>query len=89
VLALLSATVLGVGYGVALVSGLAEVQRIALPRHLAGLTAVYYALAYLGFVVPAVLAVLSTVVPDAVLFVALGVVALACLVAVARARRTA
>ena len=48
-----------VGYGFALVSGLAEVQRIAPSRHLAGLNAVFYTLAYLGFVVPAVLAVLA------------------------------
>lgn len=89
VLALVSALVLGIGYGFALVSGLAEVARIAPPRHLAGLTAVFYALAYLGFVVPAVLAVLSTAVSYPVLFAALGVVALACLVVVARARRRA
>ncbi|NMO92901.1 MFS transporter [Actinomycetospora sp. TBRC 11914] len=87
VLALVSATVLGVGYGFALVSGLAEVQRIAPPRHLAGLTAVFYALAYLGFVVPTVLALLAPVVSYTVLFAALGVVALACLAVVARARR--
>jgi MFS family permease len=87
VLALVSALVLGIGYGFALVSGLAEVARIAPPRHLAGLTAVFYALAYLGFVVPAVLAVASTAVSYPVLFAALGVIALACLVVVARARR--
>jgi predicted MFS family arabinose efflux permease len=84
VLALASATVLGVGYGFALVSGLAEVQRISPPRHLAGLTAVFYALAYLGFVVPAVLAVLALAVPYAVLFLALAAIALGCLVVVAR-----
>lgn len=89
VLAVASATVLGVGYGFALVSGLAEVQRIAPSRHLAGLTAVFYALAYLGFVVPAVLALLSAVVSYSWLFVGLGVVALACLVVVARGRSAA
>ncbi|HEY2193797.1 MAG TPA: MFS transporter [Actinomycetospora sp.] len=88
-LALAAAAVLGVGYGFALVSGLAEVQRIAPSRHLAGLTAVFYTLAYLGFVVPAVLAVLAAVVPYAALFVGLAVIALGCLAVVARARRHA
>jgi hypothetical protein len=41
------------------VTGLQEVQRIAGPDDLAGLTAVYYSLSYLGFFVPAVLASLS------------------------------
>ena len=89
VLAIASATVLGIGYGFALVSGLAEVQRIAPPRHLAGLTAVFYTLAYLGFVVPAVLAVLAALVSYSVLFAGLGVLALACLMVVARGRSTA
>ncbi|MGU3432919.1 MFS transporter [Actinomycetes bacterium M1A6_2h] len=57
-LALLAAAVLGGGYGMALVSGLQEVQRIAGPKDLAGLTAVFYSITYLGFAVPALLAVL-------------------------------
>lgn len=81
-LALTSAAVLGIGYGFALVSGLAEVQRIAPARHLAGLNAVFYTLAYLGFLVPAVLAVLSGVVSYSVLFGALAVIAGASLVVV-------
>lgn len=76
--AMAAAVVLGVGYGLALVSGLAEVQRIAAPEHLAGLTAVFYALAYTGFLVPAVLALLSPVASYTVLFAALGVIALLC-----------
>jgi hypothetical protein len=88
-LAVASATVLGVGYGFALVSGLAEVGRIAPARHLAGLTAVFYALAYLGFVVPAVLAVLATLVSYSVLFAGLAMIALACLVVVARGQQAA
>lgn len=84
VLAVVSAVVLGIGYGFALVSGLAEVHRIAPPRHLAGLNAVFYALAYLGFVVPAVLAVLSGLVSYSALFGVLGVLALASLVVVRR-----
>ncbi len=56
---LIAAAVLGVGYGLALVAGLSEVTRIAEPRHLAGLTAVYYSVAYLGFFVPMGLAWLA------------------------------
>ncbi|MFC9788117.1 MFS transporter [Rhodococcus sp. NPDC127528] len=56
-LALLAAVVLGSGYGMALVSGLQEIQRIAGPDDLAGLTAVFYSLTYLGFAVPAAMAI--------------------------------
>ncbi len=51
-----SAIVLGMGYGVCLVAGLVEVQRLAHPEALAGLTAIYYVLTYIGFAVPFVLA---------------------------------
>ncbi len=57
--ALLAAAVLGCGYGMALVSGLQEVQRIAGPSDLAGLTAVFYSLTYLGFAIPAILSALT------------------------------
>lgn len=55
----LAAMVLGAAYGVCLVSGLQEVQRIASPTQLAGLTAVYYALTYLGFLLPLVLSTVA------------------------------
>jgi MFS family permease len=55
-LGVLAAVVLGTGYGLALVAGLSEVARIAGPGRLAGLTAVFYSLTYLGFFVPMVLA---------------------------------
>ncbi|GAA4755967.1 MFS transporter [Gordonia alkaliphila] len=54
--ALLAAAVLGGGYGMALISGLLTVQRIAGPDDLAGLTAVFYGLTYLGFASPAIMA---------------------------------
>ncbi|QZT62267.1 MFS transporter [Mycolicibacterium austroafricanum] len=54
--ALVAAAVLGAGYGMALLAGLQQIQRIAGPDDLAGLTAVFYSLSYLGFAVPAVLA---------------------------------
>ncbi|GAB89065.1 MFS transporter [Gordonia rhizosphera] len=58
-LSLAAAAVLGCGYGMAMISGLLEVQRIAGPNNLAGLTAVFYGATYLGFAVPAVLAWIS------------------------------
>ncbi|WP_235618404.1 MFS transporter [Embleya scabrispora] len=55
-LVLAAAAVLGAGYGCCQVAGFAEVQRIAAADELAGLTAVYQAVTYLGFAVPFVLA---------------------------------
>jgi MFS family permease len=51
-----SSTVLGIGYGLCLVAGLVEVQRLAHPEALAGLTAIFYVLTYIGFAAPSVLA---------------------------------
>ncbi|AZG46563.1 MFS transporter [Gordonia insulae] len=51
--------VFGAGFGIGLVSGLLEVQRIAPPADLAKLTGVFYAIAYLGFAVPTILAALT------------------------------
>lgn len=62
--ALAAGAVLGGGYGMALVAGLAEVGRIAGPKDLAGLTAVFYSLTYLGFAAPVVLALVHQAVPD-------------------------
>lgn len=90
-LALLASAVLGCGYGMAMVSGLQEVQRIAGPRDLAGLTAVFYSVTYLGFAVPAILAFLVQEFPQylgyPVLFVAGAVLALASALVVARNSR--
>lgn len=81
------ALVLGVAYGITVVSGLALVQRIATPSQLAGLTGVFYALTYIGFLLPAALAAML---PLATYTVSLTVVALlcaTCLGAVIRGRR--
>jgi MFS family permease len=86
-LAFAAAAVLGMGYGLALVAGLNEVQRIAGPDDLAGLTAVYYSFAYLGFFVPAVLAVLSTRWSYPQMFGAGFVIAAGCLAVVASSWR--
>ena len=82
---LVAAAVLGVGYGLALVAGLSEVTRIAEPRHLAGLTAVYYSIAYLGFFVPMALAWLARTWSYAQMFGAGMLIAAACLGVVAAA----
>jgi MFS family permease len=72
------ALLLGVAYGIAVVSGLLEVQRIAGPDELAGLTGTYYALCYLGFLLPAVLAALGHWLSYPVMLAAAGLVAAAC-----------
>ncbi|MGV8979256.1 MAG: MFS transporter [Cellulomonas sp.] len=86
-LAFAAAAVLGMGYGLALVAGLSEVQRIAGPDDLAGLTAVYYSCAYLGFFAPAVLAVLAARWSYPEMFEGGLVIALGCLAVVAAAWR--
>ncbi|MDL9948499.1 MFS transporter [Gordonia sp. ABSL11-1] len=54
-----ASVVLGSGFGIGLVSGLMEVQRIAPPHELAKLTGVFYAVAYTGFAAPTILAALT------------------------------
>lgn len=81
-LAAAAAVALGAGYGIAVVSGLLEIQRMAGPDDLAGLTGIYYTLAYSGFLLPTVLATLSAWLPYSVMLGAIAVVALACLVLV-------
>lgn len=48
----LAAVVLGTAYGIALVVGLMEVQRVSTPEDQAALTGVYYALCYVGLLFP-------------------------------------
>jgi predicted MFS family arabinose efflux permease len=67
VLVVVSALVLGAGYGACLVCSLLEVQRIAGPAELAGLTAIYQAISYLGFAAPFVLAALAPLVAPSLL----------------------
>ncbi|MDN6511709.1 MAG: MFS transporter, partial [Corynebacterium sp.] len=57
--AIVVAIILGAAYGLCLISGLTEVQRIAGPDDLAGLTAAYYTLTYIGFFFPMILTRLS------------------------------
>ncbi|OLP03627.1 MFS transporter [Mycolicibacterium porcinum] len=77
-LAPLVAMLLGCAYGIAIVSGLLEIQRIAPPDELAGISGVYYSLAYLGFLLPAVLAALAHWFSYPVMLTVVGVLAIAC-----------
>jgi MFS family permease len=82
------AAVLGAAYGLCLVSGLTEVQRMAHPDDLAGVTAVYYSVTYVGFVFPVLLAALTPLAPEPLLLLVLAVLAAASLAVVAlRLRR--
>ncbi|WP_223853820.1 MFS transporter [Microbispora bryophytorum] len=78
-LAAVTASVLGAGYGIAVVSGLLEIQRMAGPDDLAGLTGIYYMLAYAGFLLPTVLATLSSWLSYPVMLAAVAAAALVCL----------
>ena len=83
------AAVLGTGYGICLVSGLTDVQRIAPPEELAALTAVYYSATYLGFVLPVVLAALSAVAPEPLLLLLVAALCAGSLMTVLRNTRSA
>lgn len=54
-----AALVLGAGYGLCLVVGLAEVQRLAGPDELGAVVALFYSLAYAGLLVPYLVALAS------------------------------
>jgi MFS family permease len=75
-LVLVTALVLGTAYGIAIVSGLLELRRLARPDELAELTGAYYALAYVGFLLPSLLAALSDVMSYPAMLTGLAVLAL-------------
>ncbi|TFD18996.1 MFS transporter [Cryobacterium sp. TMT2-23] len=87
VLALLTAVVLGAAYGISIVAGLVEIQRISTPANLAGLTGVYYSLTYIGFLLPVVFAWLNSVADYTTLMSILMVVCLLCLILVTHESR--
>ncbi|MEU4670354.1 MFS transporter [Amycolatopsis sp. NPDC023774] len=73
-LTLPAAVVLGAAYGMLLVGGLSRVEALADAADLAGVTAVFYCLAYLGFAAPYLFAAVDVVIPAPVAFmVAAGV----------------
>jgi hypothetical protein len=80
-----AAMLLGGGYGLCLVSGLLEIQRLANPQDLASLTAIYYALTYVGFAAPIVLAELERLTSAPRLLVLTAVMAL---LTIGKVRRT-
>ena len=84
---LVAAPVFGAGYGLAMVSGLSTVQAMATPDDLAGLTAVYYSLTYVGFILPAVLASLSAISPMWTLLIGTAAVCTVCALLAARSIR--
>src|SRR5579875_3732787 len=69
-LALPADMLLGAGYGLCLVAGLLEVQSLAEPGELASLTAIFYALTYVGFAAPIVIAELEQLMRPAVVLLA-------------------
>lgn len=83
-LLLVSAPVLGAGYGCVLVSGLRETERLSAPDERGATVAVFYALTYVGFALPYLLGAIGGGIPA--LLVA-GVVAAVCLATVTVAGR--
>lgn len=81
------AIVLGSAYGLCLVTGLLEVQRLAPPRALAGLTATYYVFTYLGFAAPYLMTVAANAASYAVLLLIASGLALLTAVLVGQAGR--
>lgn len=86
-LGIAAAATMGAGYGLALVAGLSEVQRIAGERELAGLTAVYYSISYTGFFIPMAFSALAPYIGFTNLFIIGSTLALVCLVNVILAWR--
>jgi hypothetical protein len=83
-----SVVVLGAAYGCCQVCGLTEVQRIARPEQLAGLTAAYQAISYVGLAAAVPLAAVDHLVPPGVLLLGLAALAALTLVATSRAERS-
>ncbi|MFB7455672.1 MFS transporter [Streptomyces sp. NPDC056188] len=81
------AVLLGAAYGIGVVSGLLEIQRIVTPDDTAGITGVYYALCYSGFLLPAVLAALSALASYTVMLAVLTLLALTSLVVITTSSR--
>lgn len=84
----LAAVSLGCSYGIVVVTGLLQVQRIADPRELARTTGLFYAVAYLGFLAPTAIAIGSAWSSVATELAALAVLAVTSAALVARATAT-
>jgi hypothetical protein len=91
-LVFLAAAVLGIGYGITQVVGLAEVQHIASPRSLGTATAAYQVLSYTGFAFPFLMSLATSrdhLTPTVLLLLLLGVAAAATAWLTITARRRA
>ncbi|MEV6493301.1 hypothetical protein AB0M20_32465, partial [Actinoplanes sp. NPDC051633] len=77
-LAVAGAAVLGAAYGICIVSGLVEVQAMAPPQDLAGLTGLYWSITYAGFALPVLLAWPAPAVGYPVLLLIVAAVVLSC-----------
>lgn len=84
---IVAAPLFGAGYGLCMVTGLTTVQGMSTGLDLAGLTAVFYALSYVGFFFPMIIAALDPLVGLAPIFVGVVVVAVSCAAVSARAIR--
>ncbi|WP_138946938.1 MFS transporter [Plantibacter sp. M259] len=85
---LVAAPLFGIGYGLSMVAGLTRVQAMASPDDLAGITAVYYCITYVGFLLPALLAGMTLVAPLWVLLIATATLCAVCALAAAAGLRT-
>lgn len=83
------AVVLGAGYGILMVSGLRETQRLAPPHELGALTGIFYALTYVGFFAPWVIALVAPHIGYVAVFAFGGAVTLISLLLVTLTRRRA
>jgi MFS family permease len=84
----IAAALFGIAYGICIVAGLVEIQAMADPHSLAGLTGIYYSLTYLGFALPVVLAALARFVDYPQLLAGVAVICLICIAIVARNLKT-
>ncbi|PJN41337.1 MFS transporter [Streptomyces sp. CB02959] len=82
--ALLAAALLGTGYGLCVAYGLTEVAALALPHHLARLTARFWAVCYLGFCTPYAVTLLGCAFTPPTILAGIAVVALLTLAALLR-----
>ncbi|CBT75187.1 MFS transporter [Glutamicibacter arilaitensis] len=87
VLALCAAVLLGAAYGICTVAGLIQVQTIATAQDLAGLSGLYYSLAYSGFLLPTLLATLLPLMSYAVSLALVAAVCGICAIYCARSLR--
>ncbi|QGU05783.1 MFS transporter [Corynebacterium comes] len=83
-LVVLAAVLLGAAYGVMMVSGLREVQKIAPPEELGAATAVFYSLTYVGFFAPFIMSYLGPVTGYQTIFLTGAVIAAVSIIPVTR-----